>query len=58
MYTACREGEFQCFNGNCIPQSAMCDGIDDCGDNSDERCGKCRDFKETVRIVHQKSILY
>ena len=27
---------FPCSNGACIPRSFMCNGIDDCGDNSDE----------------------
>ena len=33
--------EVDCQNGNCIPRNALCNGRDDCGDNSDERgCGK------------------
>ena len=28
--------EFQCSNGKSIPDSNVCDLIDDCGDNSDE----------------------
>ena len=31
-----RIGEFPCANFAWIPLSKMCDGIDDCGDNSDE----------------------
>ncbi|KAK2514067.1 hypothetical protein Q9233_015180 [Columba guinea] len=39
----CGVGEFQCRNGGCVPggpHGALCDGIDDCGDLSDELpCG-------------------
>lgn len=29
-------GSFFCHNGGCIPENAHCNGIDDCGDLSDE----------------------
>ena len=32
--------EFSCANGQCVNSTNMCDGFDDCMDNSDERCGK------------------
>jgi hypothetical protein len=28
--------QFTCDNGNCVPQYDVCDGYNDCGDNSDE----------------------
>ena len=35
VYT-CAEYEFTCNNDKCIPHIFLCDGANDCGDNSDE----------------------
>ncbi|KAF4529228.1 hypothetical protein B566_EDAN017202 [Ephemera danica] len=32
----CPRNEFYCDNGMCVPMSAKCDGINHCGDGSDE----------------------
>ncbi|XP_041061030.1 very low-density lipoprotein receptor-like [Carcharodon carcharias] len=33
----CNENEFLCLNGHCVSAAMMCNGIDDCKDQSDER---------------------
>ena len=36
LLDTCPEWAWTCGNGNCIPGLALCDEIDQCGDNSDE----------------------
>ena len=35
-YIECREDEFACDSGFCINGDAVCNGINECGDNTDE----------------------
>ena len=44
MMSECSSDEFQCANSQCIPSHLTCDGIDHCGDYTDEYtpCGKKR----------------
>ncbi|XP_077333177.1 apical endosomal glycoprotein [Lithobates pipiens] len=32
----CAAGHYHCARGSCVKDSSLCDGTDDCGDNSDE----------------------
>ncbi len=33
---SCRKGHRPCYNRRCVANNRFCDGMDDCGDNSDE----------------------
>ncbi|VDN38802.1 unnamed protein product [Gongylonema pulchrum] len=47
-----RETAFTCKNRKCIRRSLVCDGVDDCGDKSDEAncdCSEMRQRKDTMQ---------
>ncbi|XP_048885965.1 low-density lipoprotein receptor-related protein 3 isoform X2 [Brienomyrus brachyistius] len=35
--SSCQGDEFLCANGKCLPRAWKCNGLDECGDSSDER---------------------
>ena len=37
----CKQGEFKCGIGYCIPDSWVCDGQSDCPDDLDENVDRC-----------------
>ncbi|XP_049880438.1 low-density lipoprotein receptor isoform X2 [Pectinophora gossypiella] len=43
----CSVKQFQCANGKCIPLSWVCEGENDCGDNSDENIEECKKESRT-----------
>jgi len=44
---ACSDDEFTCGNGKCTYSFYKCDGMDDCGDNTDEADCACTDDEFT-----------
>ncbi|XP_067270309.1 low-density lipoprotein receptor-related protein 8-like isoform X2 [Pseudorasbora parva] len=41
-FPKCSTGLFVCNNGGCVPQNQRCDGVNHCGDGSDEiSCSSC-----------------
>lgn len=37
VYLNCSDGEYRCDDGlQCIPEILLCDGVEQCGDGSDE----------------------
>lgn len=44
----CKEDDFQCKNGECVPLVNLCDGLPHCKDGSDEaHCGMFH-FRKTL----------
>ncbi|XP_018548610.1 apical endosomal glycoprotein isoform X2 [Lates calcarifer] len=45
--TECPPGMLKCARGGCVEQRQVCDGTDDCGDGTDEKCDyQLCDFEE------------
>lgn len=48
----CPQSRFQCDNKLCAAQTDVCDGTDDCGDNSDEDPTMCGELMNTDPYVN------
>ena len=56
----CPSGFFPCYNNRCVAMSLQCDGVNDCGDSSDElncRCGveefRCATSGNCIKAKHR-----
>ena len=53
-YLECPSSTFKCRNKRCVKISSTCDGVNDCGDNSDETipcAGNCNLFNLDIYHV-------
>lgn len=47
----CKESEFQCNSGKCIPKTYLCNGIEnDCEQNEDENTDNCESNGKTLLV--------
>ncbi|XP_055332442.1 uncharacterized protein LOC129584320 [Paramacrobiotus metropolitanus] len=57
---SCPISQFKCDNENCVYRSMLCDGRDDCKDNSDEgplaKCGKAVNNSNTTTVAPADSV--
>ena len=54
--TGCREGEFTCWDGQCITMEQLCDTVENCRDGSDEKdCSLVREGSFIICIPPSRS---
>ena len=51
IHSVCPDNSFVCENANCIPIFWECDGIDDCGDYSDEDHCSSGEAKQYYHVI-------
>ena len=54
----CSRNQFLCKNQQCIPFNRACDGMDDCGDMSDEPAGCTRMTIITIMVVVVLNVVF
>jgi hypothetical protein len=54
---ACRISEFPCRNNRCIRLDRYCDGVDDCGDKSDEPLYCTGKYTELSKLPRKKGAI-
>lgn len=47
----CTNDEYACPNGECIPQSAVCDNVTDCSDGDDEQECNCAQNEVSISVA-------
>lgn len=47
----CAARQFQCDNNRCVPLTWVCEGENDCGDNSDEKPSLCKGKEFWILIL-------
>ena len=52
LASPCPVSEHTCENLRCVPKDKVCNGEDDCGDNSDEKDGCTRKYKKNLKQVY------
>ncbi len=52
----CTDTEWTCVNRKCVRQESLCDGVDQCGDGSDESYAHARCGGETLYFYNIDSI--
>ena len=58
LFTDCKPKQYKCDNGKCIRQQYICNGLDDCGDSSDEQMCECGHEQFTCRNHQCIPIMY
>ena len=54
--SVCEKNQFTCSNKRCVKSSSTCDGVNDCGDNSDEII-PCSGILEVIDIDTNQKLL-
>ena len=49
----CSIGHFRCTNGRCVSKTQVCNGVDDCLDNSDE----IKDCKSKLKKIKNLALI-
>ena len=50
--SGCDDGQWECNDGGCITEGWLCDGTEDCDDNSDESESTCGGGQYSTIALH------